>query len=109
MGIVYVSPERMWDTWLFQEGDEYHLFFPSNGDIGRAVSRDLIHWRHLPPIENLAAAGDWDAQGMRVSHFFVHGDPCASRTLTDSTAQRQRCGRRRGAGRRIDVAATRRR
>ena len=32
----------------------------------------------------------------------------ASRTLTDSMACRQRCGRRRGAGRGIDVAATRR-
>jgi hypothetical protein len=32
MGIVYMSPERMWDTWIYRAGDEFHLFFLSGGD-----------------------------------------------------------------------------
>ena len=64
MGIVYMSPEKMWDTWIYQDGDDFHLFFLSSGDIGRAVSQDLIHWRHLPPIRNKAKKGDWDEGGM---------------------------------------------
>ena len=57
----------MWDSWLFQEGDDYHLFFLSKGDIGRAVSQDLIHWKHLPKIPNMAASDDWDNSGMRMT------------------------------------------
>lgn len=67
MGIVYISPERMWDTWIYQAGDAFHLFFLSGGDIGRAVSEDLIHWNHLPPIKNTAAVGDWDEAGMKMT------------------------------------------
>ena len=67
MGIAYVSPEVMWDTWLCQNGEDYHLFFLSKGNIGRAVSRDLIHWTHLPPIENMAGEGDWDETGMQLT------------------------------------------
>lgn len=67
MGIVYVSPEKMWDTWIYQAGNEFHLFFLSEGNIGRAVSADLIHWNHLPPIKNMAVVGDWDETGMRMT------------------------------------------
>jgi len=44
----------MWDTWLYQDGKDYHLFFLSGGRIGRAVSQNLIDWKHLPPINNMA-------------------------------------------------------
>jgi beta-fructofuranosidase len=64
MGIVYLPAEDMWDTWIYQDGNDYHLFFLSGGDIGRAVSTDLIHWRRLPSIRNMASAGDWDEAGM---------------------------------------------
>jgi sucrose-6-phosphate hydrolase SacC (GH32 family) len=67
VGIVYSSPEKMWDTWIYQAGDEFHLFFLSGGDIGRAVSTDLIHWNHLPAIKNTAAVGDWDEAGMKMT------------------------------------------
>ena len=67
MGIVYRSPERMWDTWVFKNGRDFHLFFLSRGNIGRAVSTDLIHWKHLPPIENMARTGDWDEAGMKMT------------------------------------------
>jgi beta-fructofuranosidase len=66
-GVVYQSPEKMWDTWLLRNGEDYHLFFLSKGNIGRAVSKDLIHWEHLPPIENMAREGDWDADGMMMT------------------------------------------
>lgn len=60
------QPYAMWDTWLFPDGDEYHLFFlqsrpPHTWDtIGRAVSRDLLHWTPLPPIPTKGPAGAWD-------------------------------------------------
>lgn len=74
-GVVYQSPEKMWDTWVLQDGDDYHLFFLSRGNIGRAVSKDLIHWRHLPPIENMAQENDWDATGMKMTGCTVkHGN-----------------------------------
>jgi hypothetical protein len=65
-GTVYI-PQRgewMWDTWVMQEGADYHLFHLSkDGGIGRAVSQDLIHWTQLPMIPNLAKPGDWDEKG----------------------------------------------
>lgn len=57
----------MWDTWLYQDGKDYHLFFLSGGRIGRAVSQNLIDWKHLPPINNMAQEGDWDESGMRLT------------------------------------------
>lgn len=72
--LVYEPPEGMWDTWVLQDGEEYHLFFLSGGNIGRAVSKDLIHWKHLPPIKNLAQKGDWDGGGMSMTGSTVrHG------------------------------------
>ena len=73
--VVYEPSEPMWDTWVFKDGSEYHLFFLSKGNIGRAVSRDLIHWEHLPPIKNMAKKGDWDEKGMLMTGSTVkHGN-----------------------------------
>jgi beta-fructofuranosidase len=66
-GTVYIPKrgEWMWDTWVMQDGADYHLFHLSkDGGLGRAVSRDLIHWSQLPMIPNLAKPGDWDEKGM---------------------------------------------
>jgi hypothetical protein len=60
------APYGMWDTWLFRDGDEYHLFFlQSDGNVtwntlGRAVSKDLVHWTPLPPVPTKGAPGAWD-------------------------------------------------
>ena len=60
------APYGMWDTWLFRDGDEYHLFFlQSEPDVtwntlGRAVSKDLVHWEPLAPIPTKGAPGEWD-------------------------------------------------
>lgn len=56
----------MWDTWLFHDGDEFHLFFLQSDPgvtwnaLGRAVSKDLVHWTPLPPIPTKGAKGAWD-------------------------------------------------
>ena len=73
-GITYKPLIPMWDTWIFQDGDDYHLFFMSSGNIGRAVSKDLIHWKTLPTIMNMAEKGDWDEQGMVTGCTVKHGD-----------------------------------
>ena len=67
--MIYRPPESepMWDTWLYQDGKDYHLFFLSGGRIGRAVSQNLIDWKHLPPIDNMVQKGDWDESGMRLT------------------------------------------
>jgi len=33
-GVLYHPTEGMWDLWLFQNGEDYHLFFMSGGGIG---------------------------------------------------------------------------
>ena len=59
-------PHAMWDTWLFQDGDEFHLFFLQSepgvtwNTLGRAVSKDLVHWTPLPPIPTKGPEGAWD-------------------------------------------------
>ena len=66
---IYQPPEprSMWDTWVFAKGDQYHLFFLQSdpgqtwNTIGRAVSKDLLHWQTLPAIETKGPAGAWDA------------------------------------------------
>jgi len=74
-GLVYDPPEGMWDTWVLQDGEDYHLFFLAGGNIGRAVSKDLIHWKHLPPIMKMGQKGDWDGGGMSMTGSTVrHGD-----------------------------------
>jgi beta-fructofuranosidase len=61
------APKLMWDTWVFRKGDEFHMFYLQNDpgkiwdSIGRAVSKDLIHWKTLPTIETQGAAGTWDS------------------------------------------------
>ena len=66
-GTVFVPKDGvwMWDTWVFQDGSEYQLFYLSKaGGLGRAVSPDLIHWTQLLMITNMAKLGDWDEKGM---------------------------------------------
>ena len=60
------GPYAMWDTWLFQDGDAYHLFFLQSepgvtwNTLGRAVSKDLVHWTALPPMPSKGPEGAWD-------------------------------------------------
>ncbi len=76
-GTVYVPQhgEWMWDTWITQDGADYHLFHLSkDGGLGRAVSQDLTHWKQLPMIPNLAKPGDWDEKGMLLTGSTVKYD-----------------------------------
>lgn len=57
----HLSPEKgpMSDPngMVFYEG-EYHQFYQNNGQWGHAVSRDLLHWEHLPLALTRDALGD---------------------------------------------------
>ncbi len=65
----------MWDTWIYEEDGDYHLFYLSGGNIGRAVSTDMIRWKALPTIKNMAEKGDWDQRGMAMTGNTVkHGN-----------------------------------
>lgn len=66
--LIYQPPEpySMWDTWLFEDDGEYHLFFLQSepgqqwNAIGRAVSNDLVHWQPLSAIPTKGPEGAWD-------------------------------------------------
>lgn len=60
-----IANNNMWDSYLFRQGDQYHLFYLQNenyprvetdrpswllSSVGRAVSTDLVTWKTLPPI-----------------------------------------------------------
>jgi sucrose-6-phosphate hydrolase SacC (GH32 family) len=62
--MLYHPAEGMWDSWIHTRGDEYQLFFMSGGGIGRAVSKDLIHWQPLPAIPNFASVKEGDKKEM---------------------------------------------
>lgn len=63
----------VWDSWLADDGERYHLFFlqaprsPSNPDgrhfrvsVGHAVSADLRSWQELPTALRPAVGPRWD-------------------------------------------------
>ncbi len=57
-------PRTVWDSWLFRDGDDYHLFYlqgpRDDRHIGRAVSQDLLHWQRLPWIDSVGKGDAWD-------------------------------------------------
>ena len=57
----------MWDTWIYEEYGVYHLFYLSEGNLGRAMSTDMLHWDALPSIKLDAKKGDWDESGARMT------------------------------------------
>ena len=57
-------PRTVWDSWLFRNGEDYHLFYlqgpRDDRHIGRAVSKDLLHWKRLPWIDSVDKGNGWD-------------------------------------------------
>lgn len=80
--LVYEPPAgtSMWDTWIFCEGDEAHLFYLRSevgrrwNSIGHAVSKDMVHWRELPPIPTQGPEGSWDHALTLTGCTVKHGD-----------------------------------
>ncbi len=80
--VLYAPPDRtlgLWDTWLFQQGDDIHLFYLQRersavecSSIGHALTRDWVHWETLPPALRQGSGTDWDAgplmTGMALAH-----------------------------------------
>ena len=61
---------RMWDTWMFHDGDKYHLFTLTQpygkaawDRICHAVTTDWLHWEERPDIltQNTQDPAAWDA------------------------------------------------
>jgi beta-fructofuranosidase len=70
--VLRLDDEWIWDSWIADDGERYHLFYLSAptalGDaglrheharIGHAVSADLVDWTVLPPALSRADTG-WD-------------------------------------------------
>jgi sialate O-acetylesterase len=80
--LVYEPPAgtSMWDAWIFCEGDEAHLFYLRSevgrrwNSIGHAVSKDMVHWRELPPIPTQGPEGSWDHALTLTGCTVKHGD-----------------------------------
>lgn len=77
----------VWDSWIAQDGDEYHLFFLQapkalvdpelrhrNATIGHAVSRDLVDWTVIDTALEPGAPGDPDETATWTGSVVRHPD-----------------------------------
>lgn len=89
--VLYTPPDptrSLWDTWLFQQGDVFHLFHLQRrrteigcSSIGHAITRDWLHWETLPPVLEQGTGTSWDAgplmTGMTLAHdgryYLIYG------------------------------------
>jgi len=61
------SEFRLWDTWIFQAEDTFHLFHLQNpvgsewDTLGHAISTDLVHWKKQDDIFMKGPQGAWDS------------------------------------------------
>ncbi len=71
--VLRLDDAWVWDSWVADDGDRYHLFFLSaprslgdpahrhvNATVGHAVSTDLVTWEHLGRTLGPGAAGRFD-------------------------------------------------
>jgi beta-fructofuranosidase len=80
--VLYTPPDptrSLWDTWLFQQGDVFHLFHLQRqrnevgcSSIGHAITRDWLHWQTLPPVLEQGSGTSWDAGPLMTGMTFVH-------------------------------------
>jgi beta-fructofuranosidase len=80
--VLYTPPDpthSLWDTWLFQQGDIFHLFHLQRqrseigcSSIGHAITRDWLHWQTLPPVLAQGSGAGWDAGPLMTGMTFVH-------------------------------------
>lgn len=80
--MLYTPPApnlRLWDTWLFRQGDVFHLFYLQRESheigcsaIGHAITEDWLRWETLPPVLVQGTGDAWDAgplmTGMTLAH-----------------------------------------
>ena len=73
------KPALLWDTWLYNDHGQFHLFFlrRSSADqpwdmIGHAVGDDLVHWKEVEPIQTRGPEGAWDCGPTLTGMVFRH-------------------------------------
>lgn len=70
---LYLTDKYVWDFWLIQQADDYHLFYlqaertphdpelrHASAMVGHAVSKDLTQWEVLPDALIPGPTGSWD-------------------------------------------------
>lgn len=80
--MFYSPPDRalgLWDTWLFRQGDDLHLFYLQRqlteigcSSVGHAVSQDWVHWETLAPALEQGTGFDWDAGPLMTGMVLAH-------------------------------------
>jgi sucrose-6-phosphate hydrolase SacC (GH32 family) len=74
---------RMWDTWMFRDGNTYHLFTLTQpyekhfwDRVCHATTTDWIHWRACPeiPLQDTDNPQAWDAGCILTGSVFETGD-----------------------------------
>ena len=70
------EPWALWDSWLFEWREEYHLYFLETHEttwdyVGHAVSADLLHWMPRPSIRIKGGSGDWNENALNAQTGMV--------------------------------------
>jgi beta-fructofuranosidase len=70
---------RLWDPWIYKEGELFHMFYigaPLNikkfDHIGHAVSTDLVHWKRKEAISLPGPKGAWDEKDFSTGRIVKH-------------------------------------
>ena len=71
---------RLWDPWLLQVEDTFHMWYleapvdvKTFPNIGHAMSTDLAHWQQLPSIPLQGRKGAWDETPSLTGTTLRHG------------------------------------
>lgn len=113
---LQLTDQWVWDFWLAQEGDLWHVFFlhaaktPDDPDkrhfsarIGHAISPDLISWEVKGDALALGPAGDWDDMATWTGSVIAHPEGGWAMLYTGVSSSEQGLVQRIGLARSHDL------